>query len=188
MVIDNNKVVSLTYELRVNDENGQVLETVNNDKPLTFLYGSGKLLPRFEENLSGLKAGDKFNFQLTSDEAYGSVDENAIVDVPIDSFVIDGKLDESLLTLGNTIPMQDGAGNRLNGVVKQVTDQAVTMDFNHPLAGENLYFNGSVSELRDATPEEIEGGLNSCGSGCGCGSGEKHEHAHHEHGGGGCGC
>lgn len=190
MVIDNNKVVSLTYELRVNDENGQLLETVNEEKPLTFLYGSGRLLPKFEENLSGLKEGDAFNFRIKSDDAYGSVDENAIVDVPIASFAIDGQIDDSLLTLGNTIPMQDGDGNRLNGIVKEVTDQAVKMDFNHPLAGENLHFKGQIAELRDATTEEIEEGKHSCGcgSGCGCASGEKEEHHHHNHEDGNCGC
>lgn len=172
MTISNEKVVSLTYELRLNDSEGDVVETVNNDNPLTFVYGTGRLLPKFEENLSGLAVGDDFSFTLKSDEAYGNIDDNAVVDVPLKAFEVDGKIDDNLLQVGNNIPMQDNAGNRLNGRVKNIGDELVTMDFNHPLAGETLHFNGKVADLRDATPDELEG--NSCGCGsCGCSDEEK---------------
>jgi FKBP-type peptidyl-prolyl cis-trans isomerase SlyD len=59
MVIEKEKIVSLTYELRVNGEGGELVETVDNSSPLTFLFGSGRLLPKFEENISGLKQGEK---------------------------------------------------------------------------------------------------------------------------------
>ena len=64
MKVAKNKVVSLTYQLRVNDQQGDVIESLNTDAPLTFLYGSGSLLPKFEDNISGLAAGDKFDFNL----------------------------------------------------------------------------------------------------------------------------
>jgi FKBP-type peptidyl-prolyl cis-trans isomerase SlyD len=116
----------------------------------------------------------KFQFELSSTEAYGEVDENAIVDVPKSAFMVNGAVDENLLQVGNTIPMQDTAGNRMNGRVTNLSDSSVTMDFNHPLAGQQLHFSGTVAELRQATQEEIEGTNNSCGcSGCGCSEEEK---------------
>ena len=69
MVVANNKVVSLTYELRVNDSNGDVIEKVDRNSPLTFLYGTGSLLPKFEDYLAGRKAGDSFDFRLPSEDA-----------------------------------------------------------------------------------------------------------------------
>ena len=70
-----NKVVSVIYELRKNNANGEVVEILDADKPLTFIFGKGNLLPKFEDNLFGRKARDGFNFILSSDEAYGPVQE-----------------------------------------------------------------------------------------------------------------
>ncbi len=179
-----NRVVSIIYELRKNSHEGEIVEALNKENPLTFLFGSGNLLPKFEENLSGLKTGESFNFLLKSDEAYGDVQENAIVDVPVNIFEVDGKTDTNLLQVGNVIPMMDNEGRRLNGVVKEINTETVTMDFNHPMAGSTLHFSGEVTEIREATEEEMEHGhihqACGCGSG-GCGSGAKSE-------GEGCGC
>ncbi|MCK7536996.1 MAG: FKBP-type peptidyl-prolyl cis-trans isomerase [Marinilabiliales bacterium] len=71
MTISNEKVVSLVYQLRVDDNNGDIVETVQEDRPFVFLYGAGNMLPMFENNLSGLKAGDKFEFKIGCDDAYG---------------------------------------------------------------------------------------------------------------------
>jgi len=71
---------------------------------------------------------------------------------------VDGKLQEEMLYEGNSIPMMDEQGNKLTGVITSVQDDQVVMDFNHPLAGMNLYFKGEVIEVRDATPDEIEHG------------------------------
>jgi len=158
MNVSNEKVVSLTYELRVNDKEGQVVENVTEESPLTFLYGSGNLLPKFEKNLEGLNEGDDFNFILPSEDAYGEVNDKAVIDVPKSAFEVEGKVDENLLTLGNTIAMRDQNGNRLNGIVKEVKDDSVEMDFNHPLAGDDLHFNGKVTNVREATAEELEHG------------------------------
>jgi FKBP-type peptidyl-prolyl cis-trans isomerase SlyD len=170
-MIKENKVVSLAYELRVNDEKGEVIERVEKSAPLTFLFGRGNLLPDFEANLQGLKEGDDFSFTLEPEKAYGQVSEEAIVELPKDIFEVDGKIDEKLLEPGNSIPMQDNSGNRLNGIVLEVDDETVKMDFNHPLAGDTLYFKGEVSGIRDATSKEIshghvhQGGSHPCGGG-----------------------
>lgn len=170
-MIEENKVVSLIYELRVDDEQGEVVEKVERSSPLTFLFGRGNLLPDFEANLKGLKEGDDFQFKLEPEKAYGGVSDEALVDLPKDIFEVDGKVDENLLNVGNSIPMQDNSGNRLNGVVLEVGDNTVKMDFNHPLAGETLYFKGEVAAIRSASEEELhhghvhQGGKHSCGGG-----------------------
>ncbi len=171
MIIEENKVVSLTYELRVNDESGEIIEKVEKSSPLTFLFGRGNLLPDFESNLNGLKVTDPFSFTLKPEKAYGAISDEAIVDLPKNLFEIDGEIDENLVKIGNTIPMQDNSGNRLNGIVMEIGDDVVKMDFNHPLAGDTLHFKGEVAEIRDATQEEIshghvhQGGSHPCGEG-----------------------
>jgi FKBP-type peptidyl-prolyl cis-trans isomerase SlyD len=155
MNVTKNRVVSLSYELKVE---GNTVETVGADSPLMFLYGAGNLLPKFEENLDGLGIKDEFDFQLLADDAYGPVNEDAIVDVPLKAFEVDGRIDSDLLKVGNQVPMLDQSGNRLNGKIVKYNEELVTMDFNHPLAGSDLHFNGTIVEIRDATPEEIEHG------------------------------
>jgi FKBP-type peptidyl-prolyl cis-trans isomerase SlyD len=183
MVVANEKVVSLVYELRLDSPEGEVIEALSQENPLTFLYGAGNLLPKFEQFIDGLKIGDKFKFDLDAHDAYGEISEEAIVNVPISAFEVNGKIDNNMLSIGNTIPMRDNAGNRLNGLVKEVTSDTVVMDFNHPLAGNRLYFKGEVTDIREATEEEMSHGH--IHSSCGCGSGgcgDEHEHA----GKGGC--
>ncbi len=157
-MIDKQKVVSVTYQLNVNDYEGEVVETVNKDKPLTFLYGVGNMLEKFEENIKGLQEGDQFDFKIPSDEAYGQASQDAIVDLPLNVFEIEGEIDYDLLKVGNYIPMQDQQGNRLDGIVLEVGDEQVKMDFNHPLAGDDLFFKGEVLEVRDASQDEINQG------------------------------
>jgi len=154
MKIDNKKVISIIYELRIDKADGKIIESLKENAPLTFIYGTGSLLPRFEENLTGLGIGDKFSFSLDAKDAYGEMDDNALVNVPLGAFEVDGKIDYNLVKTGNAIPMQDGHGNRLNGVVKEILDDTVKMDFNHPLAGNSLFFTGQILDVREATEEE----------------------------------
>lgn len=164
MEISKEKVVSLIYELRVNGSEGDIVETLDESKPLTFVYNSGYLLPTFEENILGLTAGDSFEFSIPPAQAYGEVNKDAIVNVPITAFQVDGQVDDSLLSVGAKIPMQDGSGNKMTGIVKSISNEAVEMDFNHPMAGNSLFFKGKVTDVRDATDEELK-----AQSGCGCG-------------------
>lgn len=158
MTISENKVVTLVYQLRVDDNNGDVIETVEKDKPFVFLYGAGLMLPKFEEHLTNLKAGDDFEFTLQSEDAYGLATEEAVMDLPKNIFEVEGEIEDGLLEEGNVIPMQNNEGNKFNGVVVEVKEDTVTMDFNHPLAGDNLHFKGNIIEVREATKEEIDHG------------------------------
>ncbi|MEZ5102960.1 MAG: FKBP-type peptidyl-prolyl cis-trans isomerase [Draconibacterium sp.] len=189
-------MVTLTYDLRVDDEHGEVIEQATEEKPLQFLYGAGVMLPKFESQLSGLREGEPFTIRLNKNDAYGEVNEDAVVELPKHVFLVNGTFDEELVKVGNTVPMMSSNGQRLNGLVLEVDDDIVKMDFNHPLAGEDLFFAGKVLEVREASDEEVAQILSGGSGGCGCGSGgcgcgdEEHEHAHGggSCGSGGCGC
>ncbi len=158
MKVEEKKVVSITYELKQDGNDGEVLETVTMENPLTVILGIGNLLPAFEDKLLGLSEGDNFNFTLSAEEAYGGYNDNAVISVPKETFVVDGKLQEEMLYEGNAVPMMDEQGNKLTGVITSVKDDHVVMDFNHPLAGIDLFFKGEVVGVRDATPSELEHG------------------------------
>ncbi|MFO7853021.1 MAG: FKBP-type peptidyl-prolyl cis-trans isomerase [Bacteroidota bacterium] len=155
MVIAKDKMVSLKYILREGGSEGNIVEEVKSDNPLKFLYGSGQMLPNFESNIENLEEGDKFDFRLTSDEAYGEKRNELIVDLPMSVFEIDGKVDESLLKEGTNVPMADSEGRRLIGTVLSHTDTSVKMDFNHPMAGSDLHFTGEILDVREATDDEL---------------------------------
>ncbi len=158
MQITKNTIVSLSYVLKRDDANGEIIEETRAGDPLVFLYGNGQMLPKFEENLSTLKSGDVFEFTLAIDDAYGEMDQDAIIDLDKSIFMIDGKADDELLTVGNVIPMRDDQGHMLQGTVISVGDEMVRMDFNHPMAGNVLHFKGNVIEVRQASDEELSHG------------------------------
>ena len=177
MKIDVNTMVSLIYQLREADSDGKVLEELQESKPLNFVFGSGKLLPSFEANILSLASGDPFSFNLDAANAYGDRREDMIIDVPISVFENDGKIDENICRVGNEVPMVDGSGNPFYGVINEISENIVKMDFNHPMAGINLYFSGKILDVREATPEDLAAMNSSC-SGC-----EGHDHSDCE---GGC--
>lgn len=158
MNVADQRIISVSYELRTGDDQGDLIEEVSNEEPLNFLYGTGNLLEAFESNVQGLDEGDPFQFTISSEEAYGPYREDAVIDLPYDAFRVEGELREDLLKEGTRIPMQDSEGNSLEGKVKQLKDENVEMDFNHPLAGEDLHFTGKVVGVREASDAEKEAG------------------------------
>lgn len=166
MKIEKNTMVSLIYQLRESDSEGRVIETLDETRPVTFLYGTGRLLPFFETKINSLDKGDAFAFTLESEIAYGEKREDMIIDVPVSVFETDGKINEDICRVGNEVPMTDTEGNPLNGIINEITDTYVKMDFNHPMAGLNLFFAGKIIDVREATDNELAGTMNSC-SGCG---------------------
>lgn len=160
MKIEKNKVVTLTYELRILDENGEqnLIETANEEQPMVFIYGMSGLPDQFEDNLDGLNSGDSFDFKLDTEDGYGEYNEDAIVDLPKNVFEVEGSVPDNMLEEGNYIPMSDSEGNQLQGRVVEISGETVKMDFNHPLAGKELYFKGKVEQVREATQEELDHG------------------------------
>jgi FKBP-type peptidyl-prolyl cis-trans isomerase SlyD len=191
MEISKNSMVTLSYDLHIEDEKGELIEKATEENPLQFLYGAGLMLPKFETHLAGLKEGQPFTIRLSKNDAYGEVNEDAVVELPKHVFLVDGKFDDELISVGNVVPMMSSNGQRMNGHVLEIDDESVKMDFNHPLAGEDLYFSGKVLGVREPSDEELAGILS--GGGCGCGSGGcaeegcgSHDHDHNH--GCGCGC
>lgn len=155
MKITKHTVPSVSYSLFVD---GQLVDQAMEDQPLVYLAGAGNMIPGFERELEGMTAGDEFSFKLSSEEAYGDVNPEAVVELGIDVFKVDGKVDPNVIAVGKMVPMQDQAGNPLRGIVVEMSDEAVKMDFNHPLAGKELNFTGKVVEVREAAEEEISHG------------------------------
>jgi FKBP-type peptidyl-prolyl cis-trans isomerase SlyD len=146
MKISPKSIVALSYTL-TNNATGEEIEKTQEDKIMKFQFGIGELLLDFEKNLIGLQKDDKFDFVIEYNDAYGPVDKYAIFDVPKDTFEIDGIIDEEMIKIGNKIPMTDNQGNKHVGLITVVMENAITMDFNHPLAGADLRFKGEVQEV-----------------------------------------
>lgn len=160
MKAEKNKVLAVSYTLMVDDgENGKELfETVEENKPFYFLFGYKNVLPRFEEAIEGKSVGETFSVFVDFENGYGDYDENKKVIIPKANFKEDGKKNKELLKVGKVISMQDNKGNQMRGEILKVDYLGVHMDFNYPLAGFDLYFEGKVIEVRDAEPVEIEHG------------------------------
>jgi FKBP-type peptidyl-prolyl cis-trans isomerase SlyD len=162
MNIETNSVVSVSYQLSsksTGETKESIVETTKPGDPFVFLFGKGGLIEGFENNLRGKKIGDKFDFYIPSEQAYGAIDLENIVNVPVNVFHDDkGKVDYEMVKVGKTLPMTDNEGNRMHGTVQEVTGEHVRMDFNHPLAGQELHFVGEVLEIRPATADELTHG------------------------------
>jgi FKBP-type peptidyl-prolyl cis-trans isomerase SlyD len=142
------KTAKVVYTL-TNAKSGNIIEKMSEEKPAHFLFGTQQLLPKFEESMSGLSSGDEFDFVILAKDAYGDIDPYAIFDIPLEVFEVDGKIDEQMMQPGNVIPMTDDEGNKHHGEIKKVMKDAVTMDFNHPLAGKNLRFSGMILDVSE---------------------------------------
>ncbi|MDR2585364.1 MAG: FKBP-type peptidyl-prolyl cis-trans isomerase [Prevotellaceae bacterium] len=163
MKISNQKVVAITYDLEVDND---IIQSVGEERPMEFIYGTGHLLPKFEEHLLSLQADDRYDFILEAADGYGLEDKEAFVELSKEMFMVDGVIEPELLKVGRVLPMSDSQGNRLHGSIDEVREDTIIMNFNHPLAGENLHFSGKIVWVRDATPDELLYGLNKAQQGC----------------------
>jgi len=155
MTIENNHVVAVKYILHTIEEDGTktLVEETTAENPLTFLYGVGMMIPKFEQNILGLKAGDKAEFVIQPEEAYGPKQEDAIAQLPIDMFAESG-----IPPIGAILPLSDNQGNNFQAFVVEVNPEAVVADLNHPMAGKVLDFQVEVLNTRPATEEELSHG------------------------------
>lgn len=189
MKIDQNKAVALTYKLE--DVNTQkVLEEATAEHPLEFIFGTDTMFPAFEKELEGLETGSSFEFVLEED-AFGHRIEENITDLPINIFYDEsGKLNTDIVKIGETVPMMDAEGNKYQGLILDITDETIKVDFNHPYAGRIMKFSGDILNVREATPKEIEELFAQMHGSCGCsGCGNDQADDHANDGCGGCsGC
>lgn len=190
-----NKYISVSYQLYSIDAEGQkhLEEQTQQGNPFLFISGFGVTLDKFEDQIVGLEPGEKFDFTLEPEEAFGQYDEEGVHKLNREMFCINDHFDHENIFPGAQITLMNEEERRFNARVLKVEEDGVTVDTNHPLAGSRLQFTGLVLENREATKEEIMHMLNHLsGEGCGCGCDDcgggcgGHEH-HHDHGDG-CGC
>jgi FKBP-type peptidyl-prolyl cis-trans isomerase SlyD len=158
LTIQDGQVVSMDYTLRID---GEVVDSSDGQEPLEFLQGAGNIIPGLEEALYGMAIGEKKQVTVAPEDGYGELDEEAYVDVPRGEFPA-----EIPLEIGTEIQVTDQDGNPMFARIDSFDDEAVKLDFNHPLAGKTLNFDVTIMGLRAATEEEMEHG---------------HAHDGHEH-------
>ena len=148
MEIEENKIVSIHYKGTLKDKS--VFDSSEGREPLSFLFGSGMIIPGLEEELKGLKKGDKKNIDVGFDKAYGPRMEEAKHEVPKGQFP--PKIE---LKVGMQLAAQSPNGT-IPVTIAEIKDDKIVVDFNHPLAGKDLNFDIEVVDVREATKEELE--------------------------------
>jgi len=159
MKVTKNRVVTFTYELRLSGANGEQLQKVGSKNPVTIIIGHGNIMEPFENRLAGKATGDHFEFLIPHDRAYGKYNKKAVTTFEKAVLIEENGVDASLFESGEYIPMETEEGIPFNGKVMEVDETRVVLDFNHPLAGQDLYFTGEILQVREATEEEISSGL-----------------------------
>jgi FKBP-type peptidyl-prolyl cis-trans isomerase SlyD len=167
MKIQDQAVVTMTYVLRENDENGPILQETTKENPFVAIFGMHQLLPKFEENLMGKEPGDHYAFHLTPEEGYGERDEAYVMDLDKNMFMQNNVLMD-MVKVGAQLMMQTSDGRPIAGIVREIGDNHVKMDFNHDMAGKHLHFSGEILDVRESTDEDFgAGGCAGCGGDCG---------------------
>ncbi len=150
MVVAHNKVVQIHYTLT--NDSGEVLDSSSGGEPLAYIHGNGNLIPGLEKALEGKGAGEKLNVKVSPEEGYGAKDPSLVQDVPRRAFKgIDN------ISVGLQFQADSNQGPRMVTVTRIVGDM-VTVDGNHPLAGESLNFDVEITEVRDPSEEELSHG------------------------------
>ncbi|MCB0688184.1 MAG: peptidylprolyl isomerase [Saprospiraceae bacterium] len=158
MAIQKNQVVILHYKLQEENEQGELVESTFDAEPLKFIFGIGQMIPAFEQNLEQKNEEDDFAFSIVAEDAYGLYDERAVANIPLTDFAVDGEINPESIELGRPITLQDQQGNTYQGVITEVGSESVKVDFNHPMAGVDLYFTGKILTIREATASELDHG------------------------------
>ena len=168
MAISDNQVVSISYELK-DVASGEVIDSNLDAAPLSFIVGKGQIIPGLENEIKNLSQGESAEIKVAAKDGYGEYDENAVQSLPKEQFA------GLELKEGMTLYGQGEDGGTVQVVVKSFNDDEVVVDFNHPLAGKDLLFAINVTEVRDATSEELLNGFvgaPAASGGCGCGTGD----------------
>lgn len=170
--IEPGKYVELGYDLYEIAADGKetLVHQTDSEDPERIIFGvtPGVIKP-LEQAIEGLEAKGTFNIVVKAAEAFGKHDPEQVVELEKEIFVVDGKFDNEMIKVGALVPMMTADGYRINGVVVSVDDKEVVMDFNHPLAGKSVRFDGTIKTVREATPADIEPAHGGCGCSGGCG-------------------
>ena len=150
MIIAKDTVVSIDYTLK--NSQGEVLDTSAGGEPMSYLHGAKNIIVGLEDELEGKAAGDELTVEVECERAYGERVEALIQEVPKEAF---GELGD--IEVGMRFQAETEQGP-VPVMITAITDSTVTVDGNHPLAGQDLFFEVKVNDVRAATMEEIEHG------------------------------
>jgi FKBP-type peptidyl-prolyl cis-trans isomerase SlyD len=150
LVVADGVVVSMDYELRVD---GQVVDSSDESEPLEFLQGHGNIIPGLENQIYGMGIGQAKKVDVVAKDGYGEPDPSAVMEVPKAEFPA-----EIPMKPGVELQVASDDGEVLIATIVSVSEEAVKLDFNHPLAGKDLSFDVKIVDLRMATEEEMEHG------------------------------
>ena len=170
MAIEKNQIVSIEYEV---SDGEKVVDSNIGGMPLVFMFGKGQIIPGLENAIANMSIGEKAEVLVKAEDAYGEYDAEAKQEVPRDQF---SGID---LEVGMTLYGQGEDGGTVQVVVKEIGEESVIIDFNHPLAGKDLSFMVAINNIREASAEEAMSGIpvenqhDDCcgtggGTGCGC--------------------
>jgi len=180
MKITKNTVIKMHYA--VSDSDDTLIDSSYDHQPLEMIQGTGYMIKGLEIALEGHKTGDKFEVSVSADDAYGQRHDGFVQTMPKEAFA---GIDD--LQVGSQLRATTDDGEQ-TVIVVNMTDDEITVDGNHPLAGIDLKFEVDILDVRTATEEELAHGHVHAAGGCGHShEHESHEHEHsHEHGEGGC--
>ncbi|HKJ27235.1 MAG TPA: peptidylprolyl isomerase [Anaerolineales bacterium] len=142
--------VTIDYKLTID---GEIIDSSEEDGPLDYLHGHENIIPGLERELTGMKIGEQKNVTVAPEDGYGTVDEEAMLEVPRSEFP-----NEVPLEIGIELEVTDQEGDMLFATIVEVGNKTVKLDTNHPLAGKALDFDVTVVDLREASEEEIAHG------------------------------
>jgi len=149
VTIEKGKVVLMHYTLK--NEEGEVLDSSSGQEPLGFIHGTGMIIPGLEQVLLGKVVNDKFTTVIPPEDAYGAKNESFVETVSLSKFE-----DPKAVKVGAKFQLDNP--DQIMAVVTHVEEDQVTLDMNHPLAGETLYFDIEIVDVREATAEEVDHG------------------------------
>ena len=142
-----------TYEFKVTDETGEILDSSAESGPYPYLHGNGHLIPGLESAMEGKSPAETFSVAVPPAQGYGERDETLVQDIPRDRFAGMEEIYEGMM-----VEARYKDETRLMTIIR-LNDEKVTVDANHPLAGLTLNFEVTVVDVREATPEELEEGF-----------------------------
>ena len=145
MIIAEGTKVSIEYTLKLEDEG--VVDSNVGEEPLSYVHGKNHIVPGLEKELEGLKVGDTKEVEVSAQDGYGPLNDKAFVEVPKE------EIPEEARKVGATLQAENPTGEMVYPVVKEIKDETLILDFNHPLAGKTLLFDVKILDVQEGTPE-----------------------------------
>jgi FKBP-type peptidyl-prolyl cis-trans isomerase SlyD len=167
MKIDKNAFVTIDYLIRMGEQ--ETYPPNGEPEEISFCIGWGAMPPGLEDAMLGLSAGDQKVVHLTPEEAYGAFDQELVMEVPRSDFAPDLEVRPGLV-----FETENDEGHVVYFIVQEIKDDLVVIDFNHPLAGKALEVSFTVRQVRESTPEDLEGHEGCSCSQCGEGGSNSH--------------